>query len=176
MSQEIWLGYAGTLGTSYDLSLVFDAIKRVNNPNLRFIVMGDGPLKGEFENIATGLPVFFTGRLPYEQICGVLTSCDIVVNPIIGSSVASIINKHADYAACGKPVLNTQKSMEYRKMIEQFQMGSNCDDVMAMADQIEKLIEDDKLRKKLGVNARECAEKRFDRKMAYNKLIKVITT
>ena len=33
-----------------------------------------------------------------------------IVNPIVGLSVAAIFNKYADYSACGKSVLNTQKS------------------------------------------------------------------
>lgn len=143
--QEIWLGYAGTLGTSYDLPLVFETIRKVDNPALRFIVMGDGPLKDEFKKKAAGLNVDFVGRLPYEQMCGVLMACDMVVNPIVGSSVATIINKHADYAACGKPVLNTQKSEEYRNLLTQYQMGFSCDDEIILLEELINLIDDDSL-------------------------------
>lgn len=59
-------------------------------------------------------------------MCGALVACDMAVNPIVGTSIASNINKHADYAASGKPVLNTQKSDEYRKLIDKYQMGFNC--------------------------------------------------
>lgn len=81
-----------------------------NIPNLHLIVMGDGIRRNEFEKMSKGLNVTFLGMLPYHQMCGVLVACDMVVNPIVGTSVASIINKHADYAASGKPVLNTQNS------------------------------------------------------------------
>lgn len=46
---EIWLAYCGTLGSSYDLSIVFNAMRQINNINLKFIVMGDGPSRNEFE-------------------------------------------------------------------------------------------------------------------------------
>lgn len=174
MPHEVWLGYAGTLGTSYDLPLVFESLRKVNNPVLRFIVMGNGPLKDEFEDKAAGMNVTFVGRLPYEQMCGVLSACDIVVNPIVGSSVATIINKHADYAACGKPVLNTQNSEEYRRLVEHYQMGFNCDDEMTLAGEIRTLIDDDRLRKQMGENARSCAEDRFDRKKSYKNMISTV--
>lgn len=129
MPQEVWLGYAGTLGTSYDLSIAFEALRKVNNPAMRFIVMGDGPLKETFENIAAGVNVTFVGRLPYEQMCGVLTACDMAVNPIVGRSAATIINKHADYAASGLPVLNTQECEEYRNLVDEYKMGFNEKDI-----------------------------------------------
>ncbi len=167
MPQEIWLGYAGTLGTSYDLPIVFDAMKKIRNPHLRFIVMGDGPLMEEFQEKAKGLNVTFVGRLDYSQMCGVLKACDLVVNPIVGKSVASIINKHADYAASGKPVLNTQKSKEYRVLIDRYQMGFNCESAEEMAQSIQLLLRDAHLREKMGRNARKCAEQKFDRATTY---------
>ena len=123
---ETWLGYVGTLGTSYDLPVVFEALRKMEYPGLKFIVMGDGPLADDFKKQAEGLPAVFTGRIPYDQMCGILKQCDIVVNPIVGSSVATIINKHGDYAAAGKPVLNTQAGQEYRRLVEGYRMGFNC--------------------------------------------------
>lgn len=174
MPQEIWLGYAGTLGTSYDLPLMFEAIQKVNNLKLHFIVMGDGPLMDDFEQNAEGLNVTFVGRLDYGQMCGVLVSCDMVVNPIIGTSVASIINKHADYAASGKPVLNTQKSDEYRKLIEKYRMGFNCDNAKDLSEILNDIIVNVQQRMVMGKNARKCAEDKFDRKETYQRLIEAI--
>lgn len=172
MPREIWLGYAGTLGTSYDLPLVFKAIKKLNNSNLRFIVMGDGPLAGDFKKQAKYLNVTFTGRLSYSQMCGAISACDMVVNPIVGKSVASIINKHADYAASGLPVINTQESPEYRNLVEDYNMGFNCKNgnTVEMAEKIKTLIEDKSLRHEMGRNARRCAVERFDRMTSYCKL------
>lgn len=174
--KEIWLGYAGTLGTSYDLSLVFEAMKKVNNSNLRFIVMGDGPLFERFKEKAKGLNVSFLGRLDYGLMCGVLASCDMVINPIIGSSVASIINKHADYAASGKPVLNTQRSEEYRRLIDEYGMGINCKsgDVDDVAEAILFLVNHPEICKSMGDAARLCAEEKFDRQRCYQELVSVI--
>lgn len=178
----LWLGYCGTLGASYDLTCVFDAmvlLRKQGKTLPEFIVMGDGPRKAEFEEYARkqSLPVRFLGRLPYPEMCGVLTACDIVVNPIVGSSAASIINKHADYAACGRPVLNTQESSEYRQLVESYGMGFNCasGDAAGLADKLACLMDDPALRRTMGQNAHRCAEERFDRKNSYQALIEAMT-
>lgn len=179
--EEVWLGYCGTLGASYDLTCVFDAMSLLREQGHdvpKFIVMGDGPRKEEFERYARekGLPVQFTGRLPYDRMCGLLCACDIVVNPIVGSSVASIINKHADYAASGRPVLNTQASPEYRELVEKYSMGINCaaGDAAALAEALGRLMADTSMREAMGANARRCAEERFDRNNSYQALVDAV--
>lgn len=171
---EMWLGYAGTLGTSYDLPLVFEALRKVNNPHLRFIIMGDGPKLDEFKELAAGLNTTFTGYLSYERMCGVLMACDMVINPIISTSVATIINKHADYAACGRPVINTQNSDEYRALVTEYKMGFNCDDENNIASSINHLVRDPMLKVCMGNNARFCAEEKFNRALTYRYLAGVI--
>ena len=181
-AEELWLGYCGTLGASYDLTCVFDALALLRERGSvppKFIIMGDGPRKEEFERYARekGLNAEFTGRLPYDRMCGMLRACDVVVNPIVGSSAASIINKHADYAASGLPVLNTQASPEYRALVEEYGMGFNCasGDAADLADKLRRLMEDPALRKAMGANARRCGEERFDRKNSYQALIDAMT-
>ena len=173
---EIWLAYCGTLGDSYDLNLVINAIRILNDKRLKFIVMGDGERRKEFEKNATGLNCVFTGRLPYDKMCGVLSACNITVNPIRPGSAASIINKHADYAASGLPVLNTQESEEYRNLVVNYNMGFNCDNKNAndLAEKLRILLNDEKLRIEMGRNARFCAEKKFDRAVTYKLISNII--
>lgn len=147
--------------------MVFDALKHIDYSTVRFVIMGDGPRMKEFLEESTGLNVLFLGRLSYEKMCGVLASCDIVVNPIVKESVASIINKHADYAASGKPVINTQRSSEYRALISRYKMGFNAEKCADIASYINTLASDPALRGRMGVGARKCAEELFDRNTSY---------
>lgn len=178
---EFWVGYCGTLGSSYDINCVIDAISLVkeDGKSIKLIVMGDGPLRGEFEMHASqkGINALFMGRLPYDEMCSQLCQCDVVVNPIVGKSVASIINKHADYAASGLPVINTQKSTEYQNLITRYSMGFNCENGNSeeMAKCITKLISDKSLGDKMGKAARKCAEEKFDRRVTYPRLAHIIT-
>ena len=174
----VWLAYCGTLGSSYDLTCVMDALyllekKGVKAP--RFIIMGDGPRRKELERYAKvrNLDVLFTGLLSYDQMCATLASCDIAVNPISHRAAQSIINKHADYAAAGLAVINTQEGKEYRALVRKYQMGFNCrnNDAYDVAKKISVLITNPELRKHMGENARKCARERFDRAKTYDILV-----
>ena len=171
---EIWLAYCGTLGNSYDLTCVIDALSLLNSQRIRFIVMGDGPRKTEFEDYARQKKVRteFVGRLTYNAMCSLLSACDITVNPIAHMAAQSIINKHADYAASGKPVVSTQESSEYKKLIDDYHMGFNCKNNNSedLAEKIKLLVNNQQLTHEMGVNARRCAEERFERKAAYKLL------
>ena len=177
----IRIAYIGTLGHSYNIKFVIDAIKILNDKginNIKFIIMGDGPLKSEFEKYAKekNVDCEFTGKLKYENMIGLLCSCDIAVNPIKAKSAGSIINKVGDYAAAGLPVINSQESKEYRYLIDENQIGINVenDDSNSMSSAIELMCSDYKKRKEYGNNNRKLAEKKFDRQNTYSKIINVI--
>ncbi len=175
------IAYIGTLGHSYDIKCVIDAIsllKEKGIENIKFEVMGSGPLQSEFENYAKekNINCEFTGKLEYPEMVGKLCSCDIAVNPIKHGSAGSIINKVGDYAAAGLPVLNTQESEEYRKLVENYNIGYNCENgnIEELANKLEILYRDENLRKKIGKNNRKLAEEKFDRKTTYKKILNVL--
>lgn len=168
------IAYIGTLGHSYDIKCVIDAIKILNEKGLKnilFVVMGNGPLQEEFEAYGKEKDVNcdFTGRLTYGEMVGKLCSCDIAVNPIKAGSAGSIINKVGDYAASGLPVVNMQEAEEYRKLVEDYQIGFNSENgnEKDFAEKIEMLYNDKALRERLGANNRRLAEDKFDRKNTY---------
>ena len=179
---ELRLGYVGTLGHSYDLKTVMDAMVLLRDKpyydRIRFMVAGDGPLRSVFEAYAAEkqVAVEFTGMLPYPQMVATLCTCDIAINPIKKNSAGSIINKHGDYAASGIPVLNTQDGKEYRRLVDMCHMGLNCEceDPEDVAKNLARLLESEQMRLDMGRNARRCAEERFDRSYSYFKIIEAI--
>lgn len=178
-NDRIKIVYVGTLGASYDLHTVFEAMRLFDQKTIdkiQFIIIGDGSQRTTFEKDAGDLPVVFMGMLPYCDMVAVLTKCDIAVNPIVAGSAGSIINKHADYAAAGLPVVNTQECREYRKLLESYICGINCnvESVQQVARAIEELIENPEKRKNMGANSRRMAEEKFDRAVTYRRIIKVI--
>ena len=74
------------------------------------------------------------------------------------------------------PVINTQENLEYRNLVEKYNIGYNCENSnkQDIANKIEILIKDKKLRKELGNNNRKLAEEKFDRKKTYNQIVKII--
>ena len=180
---EIWLAYIGTMGHSYDLKCVIDAVKIVNErgnmkQTVKFVAMGRGPLLEEFKAYAEKANIAheFTGALPYKQMVGKMCSCDVVMNCINKGAAQSVTNKVGDYALSGLPVINTQENLEYRGLVEEYQCGINCDcgNAEQVADAIERLAKDKDLRDRMGANARKLGVERFDRRISYLKIIEAI--
>ncbi len=178
VKNQIKIAYIGTLGHSYDLKSIIDALEFLDNKNIKFIVMGDGPLRKELEAYAKNKSINceFKGKLDYSEMVGELCSCDIAVNPIMHGAAASIINKVGDYAAAGLPVINTQECSEYRELIKRYNAGLNCKngDIKGIAEAIERLAKDAKLRWHLGNNNRRLAEEKFDRAKTYPAILDII--
>ncbi len=181
--QELWLGYVGSLSHSYDIPCVIDALsvlKEKGVKDIKFVVMGDGPLRAKYEQYAEskGIWTDFTGRLDYGKMVGLLSACDIAVNPIMKNSGGSIINKHADYAAAGLPILNTQESHEYRELVNRWGIGFNCynGDAYDLADKLGLLYGDAELRRRMGNNSRQLAKSQFDRAKTYRPIAELLET
>lgn len=177
--EKIRIAYCGTLGNSYDLNVVFRALRLLNKKDinkLQFIVMGNGQKREIFEKEADGLPAFFTGNLPYPEMVWLLYRCDIAVNPIRKGSAQSIINKHMDYAMAGLPVINTQECQEYRDLLDEYQAGINCrcENVEDVAAAIRTLISASQLRLAMGANSRRMGEEKFDRGTAYKAICNLV--
>ncbi len=178
---EFWIGYVGALGHSYDIKSCILALKRIKEQgvdNAVFKVMGEGVLRKEFEEFAEtqGVRCDFTGLLEYGQMMRTLSACDIALNPIVGTSVSSIINKVSDYAAAGMPVVNTQNSEEYRRLLEEYEAGINVENGNheALADAILRLYRDADQRSHMRQNAYRMFEEKFDRQKTYHKLVSKI--
>lgn len=181
--EEFVLGYIGNMSTSYDIPRVLDALKLVSdrrgtkNP-VRFVLIGGGVDAAKFETYAKEVypNTTFLGGKPYREMAGLICCCDAVVNPIVSSSVASIINKVGDYAFSGLPVINNQVSPEYRKLIDEYHCGINCepDSAESIADAIETLANDDALCKEMGTNSSRLGREKFDRRYTYMKIVDAI--
>lgn len=178
---EVWIAYCGTLGHSYNIKIILEALKNLKSQGVtkfKFIVMGMGPLQNKFKELAIkwDLPVIFTGKLPYDEMCAQLKICDIAVNPISKGAAQSIINKHGDYAMAGLPVVSTQEAQEYRNLLEDYKCGFNCgvESTQEVTQAIRTLIENENLRLEMGRNSRRLGEEKFDRKQSYKTIINVI--
>lgn len=177
---EIWVSYAGTLSTCYDLETLVAAIAMVQktHPEVVLQILGDG---SERENLksavaATGAKAVFHGYLPYEQMAAWLSKSDITVNSLVEKAAQSIVTKIGDYLAAAKPMVNTSCSAEFRAKVEADGFGIN---VMPgrpaeMAQALIELIEDEPRREQMGRIARQIAEDQFDRPHSYMKTVKLI--
>ena len=180
---EFWLAYIGTLGYSYDLPCVIDAIAKytLNNLNakkVKLIAMGSGPLLDQFKSYAVSKKVnaSFLGRVPYSEMVGTMCSCDAVVNPIRKGAAQSITNKVGDYAFSGLAVINTQECIEYRELVDDYHCGINCEcgNSDQVADAIKRLATNSDLCKQMGEGSRKLGEERFDRNNTYPLIVRAL--
>lgn len=166
------------MSESYDLVSVVDALANITSCPIKFLAMGDGPRKQFFESYARrkGINAEFTGKLPYSQMVQRLVQCDVAVNPIHKCSASSIINKVGDYAMAGLPVINTQESVEYRNLLDEYQAGINCDCENSVQIQcaIVELLNNPIKRNQMALNSRKLGADCFDRKNTYTKIVKRI--
>ena len=87
-----------------------------------------------------------------------------------------MINKHADYAAAGLPIINAQSDTEFDEMLAAFGAGISCapGNYSAMAHAVMCLCADEKLRLEMGKGSRRLAEQCFDREKTYHRLIRLL--
>ena len=63
---EFWITYAGTLGTSYDIPTLIraaDLLKKRGENDIRVMLLGDGPLRGEFQVLTAAQSLRETAEL-----------------------------------------------------------------------------------------------------------------
>jgi glycosyltransferase involved in cell wall biosynthesis len=177
---EVWIGYIGTIGNSYDIETALNSIKIVQekNKNIKFILLGDGPYVEKYKKMAKDLSInaVFLGRKPYIEAMKILSQCDIALNPLVKGAAQSIINKVGDYAALGLPVVNSLQNNEYKELLKKYNSGINvgCEDPSSMAKAIMEIVEDSDRKRIMANNSMKMGKELFDRKKTYVKIINLI--
>ncbi len=176
-----WVTYAGTLGTSYDIPSLIraaDILHRQGHENLHILLLGDGPLRGEFEALAESLSgnVTFAGYMSHGLMAAYLSKSDVTVNSLVSKASQSIVSKIGDYLAAGKPMINTGLDPEFWAKVEADGFGINVkpEDPQALADGIKTLMENPEKCARMGGIARCIGQEQFDRPRSYRKIVDLV--
>ena len=170
---EFWITYSGTLGASYDISTLIEAMAIVQKeyPNIRVKILGGGPDEQKLKELSRNLRanVDFVGYMPYPRMAAYLSKSDIVINSFVRKAPQSIVNKIGDYLSAGKPMINTCSSPELREKVKKDGTGCNvlAEDRDKLATLIKKMYKNPKKLQVMGENARRIAEAEFVRKESY---------
>lgn len=121
--------------------------------NLRLIIVGDGPLKGECQEYAQRnklREVYWEGSQTGKIVPRYFSTCDIYCSPAIFGESFGIVLLEA--MACGKPVTGFS-NIGYKELLkntkgESFLAEPKNEKELAL--KIEKLVIDEKLRKEMG--------------------------
>ncbi len=150
-------------------------------PNTKFIIVGEGrilnALKAQVEELNITDKFTFTGKVPYENIPLYINACDVCVAPFIrerNEKIGLSAIKVYEYLACGKPLVASNIEgvgdlLEISKSGIPVEPG-NCED---LGGGIVKLLEDKKLRDRMGKNGRKLVEEKYSWRRAAQDVVHV---
>ena len=163
---------------SRTMVLAAEVLKKRGMTNIRFKILGDGPMREELEGLAEARKadhVEFVGYAAYDRMAAYLVRSDLLVNSFVRKAPQSIVTKIGDYLAAGKPMINTCMSPEFRNKVQQDGFGINIipEDAKGLADAVEALYKDPERCREMGERARQIAEEQFDRPKSYQEILKM---
>ncbi|MGB0895404.1 MAG: glycosyltransferase family 4 protein [Parashewanella sp.] len=101
--------YAGTIGITNALEVLFKSASLISNPNVHITIVGDGALKQQFiEKYGLLKNVSFAPKVSKNQVQSVLKYADVVylsAHPSILWEFGQSLNKVIDYMRSGKPII-----------------------------------------------------------------------
>ena len=178
---EFWVTYAGTLGTSYDLSTFIaaaDMIAKQGIGNIKYLILGDGPQRASLEEAAakTCADIRFPGFLPFAEMAAYLVKSDLTLNSLVAKAPQSIVSKIGDYLAAGKPMINTGLNKEFCDKVNRDEFGRNVvpGNPSLLAETILHFYHSPEECERMGKKARQIAETQFDRPNTYLKIVDLI--
>jgi len=162
--------HAGALGRVNNLDFVVDAAIRLrDNPEILFVLLGEGNQKSALESRVKELSLTNMEILPpvdKQHLPEILAAADVALvtiakYPIIEHNCA---NKFFDGLSAGKPVLLNYSGWQ-RKILEENEAGLGCRlcDVDEFVEKVLYLNSHRQKVKQMGQNARQIAEEKFDR-------------
>jgi glycosyltransferase involved in cell wall biosynthesis len=160
IEDKIVVGFLGTFGPWHGAPVLAKAATQVKSP-CHFLFIGDGDerattaaMLAQEKDRAT-----FTGRIAHEDVAAYLDVCDILVAPLVpasdGSEFFGSPTKLFEYLAMERPVIASRLGQIADIIID----GENGylvepNDAGSLAQTIEKLANDERLRRRLGLAAR----------------------
>ncbi|MFH1176897.1 MAG: glycosyltransferase family 4 protein [Acidobacteriota bacterium] len=162
--------YAGIFGVAQGLATVLDAAERLRGrPDIRFLLVGDGPEKAALLASAQQRSlanVSFLPAQPQELIPDYLSAADAALVPLRGAELfrGALPSKLFDAWACERPVVLGVDG-EARALLEEARAGIFVppEDAARLAAAIEQLAADPAGRAAMGRRGRALTTERFSR-------------
>ena len=158
--------YVGSLTRIKGVDLLLRALRLVAEevPDVKLVILGDGPLRGRLMELARELGVedrvVFAGQVPHEEVPGYMAASDLLAHPSLSESLGRAL---LEAQASGRPVV-AFKVGGVREAVRDGWTGILVEpgDYRGMAEAIARLLLDEGLRSWMGVEARRFVEERFE--------------
>jgi len=163
--------YHGQLHSCQYADLFLKAAKIISDKSvkqpLKFMVLGDGSKLAKLKELSQALrledKVVFTGFVMRREIPSYIAAADICVAPFEDNRITRCKSplKIAEYLASGKAIVASDVG-EVRNMLEGAGLLVRPNSEQSIAEGILKLIDDERLRKRLSLSARQKAEATYN--------------
>lgn len=165
------VAYVGVMGPQDGLDLLLESIEQIvkaqNRRDTLFVLIGAGTelprLKATAMQRDLADWVKFTGRIPDDELAAYLSTADIGVAPDPSTPMndKSTMNKILEYMAFGCPVV-LYDLLEGRRSAADAALYARPNDPKDFAEQIQKLLESEPLRRELGERGRKRIEENLN--------------
>lgn len=174
------VGYVGVMGKQEGIDYLLRAIRHIvfnmKRTDIQFGLVGSGTELEQMKDYARELGVedyaVFTGRVPDKDMLEMLNTADVCVNPDIANEMndKSTMNKIMEYMALGKPIVQFDLK-EGRFSAQKASLYARKNDEIDLAEKIVQLLDDPKLREKMGRYGRSRIENELEWKYESPKLL-----
>ncbi|NMX21211.1 hypothetical protein C5S30_01985 [ANME-1 cluster archaeon GoMg4] len=178
LDDEIVISFIG--GLSYHKGIInFLKVAEdisINYPNIKFLVVGDGPLKKECIDFSLNKNlkdcVVFTGKVSNKEIPKYYKASDIIAFPSIWQEPFGRIA--IEGMASGKPIVASDIG-GISDIVRDGKNGFLCNpfNLKEFKQKLEILIGDKELRNKMGEKGLKLAKEKYDEKVIANQIVKI---
>jgi glycosyltransferase involved in cell wall biosynthesis len=172
--------YVGVMERQDGVRLLIESIeylvRQKRREDTQFVLIGAGTELPNLKTLATQLGVEdyveFTGLLPHEQVGPYLATADVCVapDPLNPLNNKSTMIKILEYMAYARPIVLYELE-EGRHTAGDSALYARPNDPKDFADQMEKLLDSEQLRRKLGEYGRKRTEEELNWKVQSAKLV-----
>ncbi|MCM1142650.1 MAG: glycosyltransferase [Muribaculum sp.] len=171
--EEVWIGYGGSLGQSYDFDVILDGLRYLKEKKVKYKMwfIGDGEKASYIQNAADqkGLDIVITGRLDYRDLLKYLSYCDIAINTFKEGTLVVHSYKFNDYVAAGCYVLNNLPG-ETADMIVKYDIGQNFNRSNFKEKLLETVLQWNSIKPRIHQNLQKLISEELNQVVIYKKL------
>ena len=160
--------YSGNMGRCHDMDTLFDAVVRLRDTPIRFVFIGSGEKRKDFQQRVVELNLTNCLFLPYqsrENLPFSLTACDVsIVSISEGMEGLVAPSKLYSALASGRPIVSICPENSYlNDVFTQANCGTTVrnGDSKGLAEYLHRLSENPRLTQELGRSGREYCRKNY---------------
>jgi len=166
------VAYVGVMGQQEGMDYLLDAarliVEKYGRNDVIFMLAGSGPetdrLRARARAMGLSEHVEFLGRIADRELVALLRTADVCVNPdeVNPMNDMSTMNKILEYMAVERPIVQFDLR-EGRASAGDSSLYAIPNDPTSFADEICKLLDDERLRERMGASGRQ----RFERNLTW---------